>query len=172
MILVILWILATIVWFIWSIVPALPGPALSYVWLLLLHFSKYNSFSRTFLIIWALIIVASSVLDYIIPTLWVKKFWWTKRWDRWSTIWLIFAVIVLPFLGITMGPFWLFWLIWGPFLWAYIGEKFYGKSNHHALKSAFWTFIWFLAGTFLKIAISVIMSIYIFIESYHIFFQR
>jgi uncharacterized protein YqgC (DUF456 family) len=59
-------------------------------------------------------------------------------------------------------------LIAGPFLWAYLGEKIAGKEHHHALRSAVGSFIWFLAGTLIKIIVCIVMWAYFVSAVYHI----
>lgn len=142
-----------------SFLPILPGPLLGYIGLLLLHFTSTRPFGWEFFLVWGVIMVAMTILDYIIPVWGTKKFGGTKRGNRWSTIGLIVAVIILPILGITIGPFGLLGLIAGPFLWAYLGEKLHGRAHQHALKAAIGSFIGFLAGMFLKIVVSIIMAI-------------
>jgi len=168
--LIILGFILLIIWIIWSILPILPWPLLVYISLILLQLTPSHPFSTTFLIILALIIVALTVLDYIIPTRWTKKFWWSKRGNRWSTVWLIIAIIILPILWITIGPFWLIWLIGWPFIGAYIWEILYGKRHHKAFQSAIGSFIGFVTWTLLKLAFSIVMAVYFIKESYRIFF--
>ncbi|MFA7717888.1 MAG: DUF456 domain-containing protein, partial [Candidatus Absconditabacterales bacterium] len=79
-----------------SILPMLPGPALGFIGLLLLHFTSTHPFSRIFLIVRALIIAAILLIDYIIPIRGTKKFGGTKSGVRGSVIGLIVAVIILP----------------------------------------------------------------------------
>jgi len=164
--LIIIWIILTLWGIIWCLLPVLPGPLLTYIALVLLQIADKWSFSMTFLLVRLGIVIAIIILDYFIPIIWTKKMWWTKRGTKGATVGLIIWIIVLPILWVTLWPFWLIWIIGGPFVGAYIWEKIHGKSN--ALKSAFWSFLGFLAWTFLKLAISIIMTIYFFKASYHI----
>ena len=50
----------------------------------------------------------------------------------------------------------------GPFLGAWIGEKYAGQNSDQALRAAAGSFIGFLAGTLMKIAVSVILAFYFF----------
>ena len=166
--LIILGTLAMLVAIVGSFLPVLPGPAIGFIGLLLFHFTSYRPFDLTFFLIWWAIIILLSVLDYIIPIRGTKKFGGTKRGTRGSTIGLIITVIILPILGITIGPFGLIGLIAGPFLWAYIGEKLWGRAHHHALRSAIGSFIGFLAGTLLKVVVCTIMAINFFATLYYL----
>ncbi len=154
-----------------SILPVLPGPLVGFIGLLLLHFTSSHPFSRSFLIIWALIIAIMAVLEYFIPIRWTKRFWWSKGGARGSTIGLIIAVIVLPILWITIGPFGLLGLIAGPFLGAYLGEKMAGREHQHALRSAVGSFIGFLTWTFLKLVVCLIIAGYFLGNVYGIVFK-
>lgn len=165
---IILGLILTLIWTAGAILPVLPGPLLNYIALLILQFTGGHPFSTEFLILRWGVIVLVTILDYVIPVIWTKKFWWTKSWVTWSTIWLIIAVIILPILGISIGPFGILGLIWWPFIGAYIGEKVWWKEHQHALKSAFWSFLWFAAGAILKLVISVVMGIYFIIEAFKI----
>ncbi len=168
--LIILWGILAVVWVVGSVLPVLPWPILVYISLILLQFTQHSSFSLKFLIIFWIINIFVMVLDYIVPIRWTKKFGWTKRWTRWSTVWLIVAVVILPILWITIWPFGLLWLIWWPFIWAYLGEKLWWGEHKHALRSAYGSFVWFLGGIFIKLVISLVMAWYFFIKLTTIYF--
>lgn len=148
----------SLIWIIWSLLPALPWPQLNFIALLILEILPGTQFGRKTLTIRWIIVVFITIIDYIIPILGTKKLWGTKRWTRWSTIWLIIAVIILPIAWITIWPFGLIGLLLWPFLGAYIGETLWWKQHRHALKSAIGTFIWFLTGTLLKLILSIVMT--------------
>ena len=167
-VLIIIWALLCIVAIIGSVLPILPGPLLAYIAFILLQLTWKHPFSWTFFIVRGLIIIFLTILDYIIPSRGTKKFGWTKRGVRWSNIGLIVSVIVLPIFGIVLGPFGLLGLIGGPFLGAYLGEKYAGKQHKHALRSAWWSFIGFITWSFLKLVIALIMCIYFVSASYTI----
>ena len=167
-ILIVIGAVLCIVAIIGSLVPVLPGPLLAYIAFILLQLTGKHPFGWTFFIVRALVIIFLTVLDYIIPSRWTKKFWWTKRGVRGSNIGLIISVVVLPIFGIVIGPFGLIWLIVGPFVGAYLGEKYAGKHHAHALRSARWSFIGFVTWSLLKLVISIIMLIYFISAAYGI----
>lgn len=169
--LIVLWALLCIIAIIGSILPVLPGPLLAYVAFIVLQMTSAHPFGWTFFIIWALIIIFLTVLDYIIPARGTKKFGGSKRGVRGSNIGLVVSVIVLPIFGIVIGPFGLLGLIAGPFLWAYLGEKYAGKQHEHALRSARGSFIGFVSWSLLKIVVSVIMSGYFLVNVYKFFIK-
>ncbi|WP_310688490.1 DUF456 domain-containing protein [Aliifodinibius sp. S!AR15-10] len=53
-------------------------------------------------------------------------------------------------------------LVAGPVIGAFIGELVSGKEADHAMKSAFGSFVGFLAGTLLKVIAAVMMGYYFF----------
>lgn len=160
--LVVLGTISILVGVIGSILPGLPGPPLSYLGLLLIHWSRFAQFSARMLVIWAIIVLIVAVLDYVVPVWGTKKFGGTRAGVRGSTIGLVIGVILLPMLGIILGPFGLFGILGGPFIGAWIGERSAGQDPDTALRAAVGSFIGFLAGTFMKIAVSMILAFYFF----------
>ncbi len=145
-----------------SILPGLPGPPVSYLGLLLIHWTRFASFSTRTLIIFAVIVAVVAVLDYLVPVWGTKTFGGSKAGVRGSTIGLIIGIILLPMFGIVLGPFGLFGILGGPFIGAWIGEIYAGKESRQALKAAFGSFIGFLAGTLMKIVLSLVLAFYYF----------
>lgn len=136
------------------VVPALPGPPLSYIGLLLLHFTEKFQFSTKFLIIWVIITTVVYTLDIIIPAWGTKKFGGSKRGIWGSIIGLFIGMFLFPPFGLIIGAF----------AGAVIGELTGGKDSGEALKSGFGSFIGFLAGTLLKLIASGMMTWYFFKE--------
>lgn len=132
------------------ILPVLPGPPLSYIGILLLHFTEHYQFSTNFLILWAVITVVVYGLDYVIPAWGTKKFGGSKRGVWGSIIGLIVGFFFFPPFGIIIGPF----------VGAVIGEITSGKDTGAALKSGFGSFVGFLTGTILKLIASGMMTWY------------
>jgi len=171
--LTIIWFIFILVGIIWAFLPIIPWPILSYIAIILLQIAD-KPFSNNFMIIAAIVCLIITIFDYIIPILWTKKMWWTKRWTRWNTVGLIVWIIILPILGITIWPFGLIWLIGWPFLWAYIWEIAYQndkkskQDNKKALKSAIWSFLWFVSWTLLKLAYTVVIAIYFIPKAFNV----
>lgn len=170
-VLIILWGICCLIAIIGSLLPILPGPLLAYVAFVLLQLTSKDPFSWTFFIVRALIIIFLTILDYVVPSRGTKKFGWSKWGVRGSNIGLIAGVIVLPILGITLWPFGLIGLIGGPFVGAYVGERYAGKHHLQALRSARGSCIGFLTGSLLKLVVSVIMTGYFFVNVYTYFIQ-
>jgi uncharacterized protein len=153
-----------------SILPGLPGPPVSYLGLLLIHWTRFASFSTRMLVITAIIVVIVAALDYYVPIWGTKFFGGSKAGVRGSTIGLIIGMILLPLLGIVLGPFGLFGILGGPFIGAWIGEISSGKNSSQALKAATGSFIGFLAGTIMKIVLSVIIAFFYFRAVFQVVF--
>ena len=151
-------IICIIVGIVGDVVPGLPGVPISYAAMLLLYFFTDVEYSEGTLIIYGILCVAITVLDYLVPILGTKKFGGTKAGVRGSTIGLIIGVVVLPILGIVIGPFGIVGILAGPFIGAYIGEKMSGVEDHLAWRSAIGSFVGFVAGTLLKLVYSFIIG--------------
>ena len=131
------------------ILPALPGPPLSYVGLLLLHFTGDVEFSAAKLLVWLGLVVVAQVADYFIPML-GSKYSGGSKWGSWGAFW-----------GGIVGIFFLPWgLVLGPFLGAVAGELLGDKDLNRALKSGIGSLLGFLFGTVLKVS----LCIYFFVE--------
>ncbi|MBN1157858.1 MAG: DUF456 domain-containing protein [Bacteroidales bacterium] len=158
--LVVLGFLGIIVGIVGSILPGLPGPPISYLSLLLIHWTRFAQFSMNTLLVFAVIVVIVSVLDYVVPIWGTKKYGGTRAGVRGSTIGLIIGVILLPLMGIVIGPFGLIGILGGPFLGAWIAERAAGQQSDKALRAAFGSFIGFLAGTLMKLVVSFVIGFY------------
>ena len=157
-------ILSVLVGIFGAILPAVPGPLISFLALVFLQLTERSPFSEKFLLTMGVIMAVVTVLDYIVPVYGTRKFGGTRRGMWGSTIGLIAGIIVLPVLGIVIGPFGIFGIILGPFLGAYIAEQTGGKSSDQAMRAAIGSFVGFLVGTLMKLVYSVIAGIYFFVE--------
>ena len=149
--LLVLAIVLLVVGVIGGILPVLPGPPLSFVGMIVLHFSKYKDFSHELLWIFGFIAFGVQILDYIVPVWGTKKFGGSKYGTWGSIIGLIAGLFFVP----AIGPFGIITILAGPFFGALIGEKIGGQNSDKALKAAIGSFIGFLTGTFLKVATSI-----------------
>jgi len=144
----ILGVLVLIIGVVGSVLPVLPGTIFVWLSLLLLHFSGYGEFSTTFLVVTALITVATIILDYVVPALGTKKFGGSKKGEWGATIGI--------FAGMFIGPF---GIIVGPFLGAFIGEMIHDATDtNRALKAAWGSFVGFLLSTGIKLIVSLIFA--------------
>lgn len=130
--------------------PIIPGPPLSYLGLLFLHWSSKYQFSSEFLLIMAAVAIGATVLDNFIPALSAKRSGASKRAVWGSVAGLIIGMFFFPPLGLIVGPF----------LGAVLGELSMGENSNDALKSGFNTFLGFLGGVLIKLIASGVMLYY------------
>ena len=129
-----------IVGFLGCIIPVLPGTPVSYLGILLLHITSKVEFSMQFLVLWALIVIAVQVLDYLIPIWGTKKFGGSK-WGVWGSL---IGIVV----GLFFGPI---GIILGPFVGAIVGELLADKTSKQAIIAGFGSFVGFLFGTIINL---------------------
>jgi uncharacterized protein YqgC (DUF456 family) len=148
-ILIILGGVLLLVGFVGCIIPALPGPPISFAGLLLLLFMEgMDKILGSNMLLWtAVAVVLVTVIDYVLPIWGTKKFGGTKAGVRGSTLGLILAIFLSPVFG-PIG------FIVAPFVGALIAEIIAGQSKQVALKSAVGSFIGFISGTLLKLVVS------------------
>ena len=137
-----------IVGIIGSFLPILPGPPISWVGLLLLHFTSVIDMTWTFLVITLAIALLVFALDYVIPAIGTKKFGGTRAGVIGTTVGLMVALF-FPILG----PFGI--IIW-PFIGALVGELLNKADKKTAAKAAFGSFLGFLTGTFMKFLVAIV----------------
>ncbi len=134
-------VLCLLTGFVGCIAPALPGPPVSWVGLLLLKFTRFGAeVSWVWIAVLAAVVIFVTVLDYLIPMWGTKKFNGTKAGSWGAGIGMFIGIFFAP-LGIILGPF----------LGAFVFELFAGKSGKHSSKAAFGAFLGFLFGIGLKL---------------------
>lgn len=135
------------------VVPALPGPPISFAALLLLYIANNpsNEITGKFLIIWIAIVAVVSILDYVIQPYFTKITGGSKLAVRYSIAGMVAGMVFFPPFGIIIGSF----------LGALIAELFVNKKPlQNSLLAAFGAFLGFIFGTGLKLAASVTMLYY------------
>lgn len=163
--LIILGAICLLLGLIGCVAPVLPGVPLSYLGLLLLHWTDRVQFSWQFLVVWGVVVVVIQILDYFIPAWGTKKFGGTKYGVWGSTIGL--------FVGLFMGPL---GIVIGPFIGAVLGELIYfnrhpqttlseteqnkNSNFNRALRAGFGSFIGLLTGTLIKVICCGVMIAY------------
>lgn len=134
---------------IFSVLPPLPGPLLSYGALIAANsISEETSFSTTSFVVWGIIGAIVIVADYVLPVAATKKFGGTKAGVIGGMIGIV-AGILLP---IPFG------IILGPLLGAIIGDLYGGNHIRSAFKSGFGSFLGFLVATSIKVLYSIILG--------------
>ena len=150
---IVLAILAGVVGIVGSIMPGLPGPPVSWVGMLLLYIwgtgtnADGDPMTLKALIIWGVVVVIVSVIDYVVPMYFTKLTGGSKYAERGAIVGLIAGIIFSP-IGMILGSF----------LGAFLFELYYNRQGTaQALKAAVGSFLGFITGTGLKTIVSVLL---------------
>ena len=150
--LLILAFICLVIGFVGSVVPAIPGPPLSWLGLLLLKLCDGNCVTWTWLAIFGAVVILTTVLDFVVPAWGAKKFGGTRA-GAWGATFGWCA-------GLFLLPFGMWWILAGSFLGAFTFELIAKKSAKQSLKAAFGAFLGFLLGVGLKMIACAWMLIY------------
>lgn len=134
------------------IVPMLPGPPLSFLALLLLHWSRHGQFAVSTLVVMGVLTVAVVIIDYFVPIWGTRRFGGSKGGMIGATVGL-FVGLFFPPVGIIAGPF----------AGAVVGELVVGRRSEEALRSGVGSLIGFIAGTGLKLALAF-AAVFLFVK--------
>lgn len=144
-------VLAGVIGIIGSILPGLPGTPISWVGMLILYMCGTGTdfhgepMSMRLLVIWGIITVIVSVVDYVIPMYFTKLTGGSKYAGRGAMVGLLVGIILTP-IGMILGSF----------LGAFLAEMHWGKKDaYDAFKAALGSFLGFILGTGLKTIASV-----------------
>ncbi|MEE9449591.1 MAG: DUF456 domain-containing protein [Ignavibacteriaceae bacterium] len=149
-ILIILGFLVAIAGIAGCIIPAIPGPLLNFVSLLILEIAIEDAFSMEFYIIWGIITILVTVLDYVLP-LFGAKVYKASGYGIWGSILgMIIGTIFFPPFGMILG------LLIG----AVAGELIAGKKGSEAMKVGAVTFLTGLLMIVVKLAVSGVLTYY------------
>ena len=133
------------------ILPVLPGPPLSFVGLLLLALINHflPPLTPTLIIVMAIITLAVTVAEYILPLVSAKRYG-ASKWGIWGSV-----------LGMAIGIFFSpFGMLLGAFIGAVAVEWLVQKEKGRAIKAGWGVFIGSLVGTALKLGASGMMVYY------------
>ena len=134
-----------------AIVPVLPGPPLSYAGLLVLQWSGHAGFSLAFLLVWAGVAAAVTIMDYLLPSIVTKRFGGSRAAAIGSLMGLLVGMLFFPPFGFIVGSF----------LGAFAGELIGSRSGGgKAFKVALGSFVAFLAGSGVKLLAGGFMLFY------------
>lgn len=134
------------------IIPALPGPPLSFIALLILAIAQGFAppLTSQIILIMLMATIVVTILDYIIPAVGAKKYG-SSRWGIWGAILgMIVGIIYFPPLGMIIGAF----------LGAVVVEMLVGKSSREAMRAGWGVFMGTLFGTILKLIAAGVMTYY------------
>jgi uncharacterized protein YqgC (DUF456 family) len=133
------------------VLPLLPGPPLSFIGLLLLALLKHFAppLTPTLIILMAVITIAVTLGDYLIP-LWGAKRYGTSKWGIWGSV----AGMAI---GLLFSPF---GMLLGALIGAVVVEWLVQKDKQKALKAGWGVIIGSLLGTVLKLGVSGMIAYY------------
>jgi uncharacterized protein YqgC (DUF456 family) len=138
-----------------SVMPALPGPPLGYMGLLVLHFARGGEvYGTTFLLIFGLLTVAAVVMDYALPAAGAKMYGASKYGIIGSAVGMIAGLLVFAFIGMMAGMF----------LGAVIGEYIAGKKTGQAVRAGTASFLGGVAAMALKLTLCIVFLFFILIK--------
>ena len=150
-------VVCAIIGIVGSIVPALPGPPVSFVAYLLLYFCTGCDISFQSLAVYGVLAAIVTVVDFVAPVWLTKKSGGSKAATRGATIGLVLAlftgmwgVLVLPFLG------------------ALLGELSTGSTSTKAVKVASYSFLAFILTTGVKMVYSFVMIAKVVSSAWHV----
>ena len=155
-VLIIVSVILAAVGLVGAIVPGIAGPPFSFLALLAISFADGVNHSVEFLVVMGVLAAVIFLVDYLAPIWGTKYFGGTQAGVKGSTWGLIIGLLVtlafpIGFIAILVGPF----------IGAYIGEKNAQTSDSNAWKSAFGSFLGFLAGTFIKTVYAIVAICYL-----------
>ncbi len=144
-------LIVAVIGFIGCIMPAIPGPPLSYASLLMLSLVRdWEPFGLSFLLVMGLLTVVVSALDYIIPAAGARKYGSSKFGVWGSIIGMLLGMIFFSFFGLVLGGL----------AGAIVGELYAGKTGHAALRAGWGVLIGNVTAILFKMLLSGIMLFY------------
>ena len=133
-----------------AVIPVIPGPFISFVAVVLLYATSDLNITTKMVWILGVFMLISTIGDYVLQILGVKKLGGGKKAIRGTIIGTVIGLF-LPPIGIIIGAF----------IGAFIGAKSESDNFSQALKIAFGAFIGFVLGTLVKLAYSIYVIYYI-----------
>ena len=140
--------LLILVGIIGCIVPGLPGVPLAYAGLWIAQAAERIDFSWQMLLVWGIVTIVVSILDYIVPAWGTKQFGGTK-YGVWGSTIGVFAGLFFGALGVIIGPL----------VGAILDELIGGKEVAEALRAGWGSFIGLLFGTIIKLVCCGLMAV-------------
>lgn len=153
-ILILLVIVLAIAGLLGAVLPAIPGPPLSFCALLVAYFACPGAMSLTTLLIWLAVAIVVTVFDYVAPIL-LTKWGGGSKYATWgATLGILAGLLFMP-----AG------LILGPLVGAFVGEMLHGSMHggtqvSKSLRVALFSFVSFLLTTGLKLISCLVMAYY------------
>lgn len=129
------------------IIPGLPGTPLAYLGLWIAHATDRIDFTWQTLLIWGLVTLVVSILDYVVPA-WGTKHYGGTKYGVWGSTIGVFVGLAFGAVGVIVGPL----------VGAVLGELISGKEWQQAIKAGWGSFIGILTGTILKLICCGLMT--------------
>ena len=133
-----------------AILPALPGPPVSYAGVLLLLLCAGANVSTAFLVASGIIMVVITIIDYLLPIWFTQLSGGSKESVRGALAGMIVGLFFMP-LGLIIGPF----------IGAFVGEYIACQRSGKAFKVASLSFMAFIVTTFIKLIYGAVLLVYI-----------
>jgi len=130
------------------IVPGLPGTPIAYLGLWIAQTTERVDFSWQFLLVWGIVMIAVSALDYVVPA-WGTKHYGGTRYGVWGSTLGVFVGLFFGAAGVILGPL----------VGAVLGEMLSGKALSEALKAGWGSFVGILFGTVIKLICCGLMTV-------------
>lgn len=130
------------------IIPGLPGTPVAYLGLWIAQATERVDFSWRMLLVWGVVTVVVSVLDYVVPAWGTKKFGGT-RFGVWGSTIGVFVGLFFGAAGVVIGPL----------AGAVLGELLGGKAVAEAFRAGWGSFVGLLCGTVLKLVCCGLMTV-------------
>lgn len=146
--LLVLAFLCLLIGIIGCIVPGLPGTPIAYAGLWIAQATDRVDFSWQMLLVWGIVTIIISVLDYVVPA-WGTKHYGGSKWGVWGSTIGVFVGLFFGAIGVIIGPL----------VGAILGELIAGKQLQEAIKAGWGSFIGILFGTILKLIACGLMTI-------------
>lgn len=145
-------LLLALVGIVGCIVPVIPGVVLSYAGLLCAYGCSGSALTAATLWFWAAVTAVVSVVDYLLPGYLTRLFGGSRASVIGATVGVFAGFFLFPPAGIVVCPF----------LGAVLGELLHdSRDTTRALKAGIGSFLAFVAGTGIKLAASICMTILI-----------
>lgn len=130
-------------------VPVMPGTPLTFAGLVLLSFTSYDTMSGGAILIYGLMVVLVTVLDYVIPAYSAKRSGGSRQGISGAMAGAL-AGAIFPPVGIMFGAF----------LGAIAGEMMAGKPFKEAYRAGVSAFLGFVMSILLKVVLCVVMIVH------------
>ncbi len=131
-----------------TVLPVIPGILLIYAGYLLYGFATgWQAYGLGAIVVWSVVTALVLLLDLCAGAIGARRYGASRSGTRGSLIGGLIGALAAGFPGLILGPF----------VGTTAGELLRGRSYRDALRSGWGTFIGFVLGSLVKIAIGVVM---------------